>query len=237
MKKLFLLFILWGCSSFEGRNPDLYYYASGINQYFLQDLPSWYNLSPQGKCQRSYSNKFFDFQKLSRSWALTKKQLYFLQREFNHRREELVVKTNLQILPVLTEERLFFSSLERVRKNIFTPILPSYNRIHLIWVDPLLDSPHKLKRFFESQEMDQGAPVGLSLCLTTRQLHLLLGKNFTGIGLEILSVEKGKTFELGLDVEALFEKNQRLYFYTPTGKIPSAYRGKFIKKNFSDKNL
>ena len=232
-KKLLILghlFFLCACSTTTGLKPRVveeYYVSTGIERYFLPDIPEWANFSQSGGCFRTKGLRYFDIDALMKSYSLSFFEALQVQASFN---EEFLAAKKLQSKESLTlkeDENIFFKASEKVGSKINFTNLPDFKRIHLIWVDETIaDSAReqKLKNFLNSSVHDEGVPVLVSACLTKSDLE----KRFSDINVKSISAElfsiydaKGqKKPNLHVNLDVFFKPEQKLYFYGQSIKGP-----------------
>lgn len=247
LKYILLSFLLLvGCTSpgMKARNLNQYFISSGVTRYFLPDIPNWANFSQSAGCHRKSQIRYFDMIKLRESFSLSYKQSVHFQEMFNIYRQDLLAESSLDSLPLKEEEKVFFTVSDKVQSNVFYSQMPKFKRVHLIWIDPLISSEQglkKLKSKLSSNEMNLGHPVFVSLCLSHNELsQLLVDQNLTNMNIRLISYgffnlyssDKLKKTKMGLELNKLFEENQKLYFYSPLKSLPSEIEGDFNVKYF-----
>ena len=74
MKKiigLIMFVILSSCTSgLKSRDIEQYYTSSGIEKYFLSDIPEWANFSQSAGCFRTKGIRYFDVNALMKSYSM-----------------------------------------------------------------------------------------------------------------------------------------------------------------------
>lgn len=249
--KLFLLFISFNllfssCSSpgFESRSLKQYFVSSGVTRYFLPDVPDWANFSESASCHRKQQVRYFDMKNLRESFSLNYPQSVHFQNMFNVYRYELLESSSLDSLPPKEEEKVFYTVSEKVQSNLYHMAMPKFQRVHLIWIDPLtkdLKGTTKLKRKLNSEEMMQGHPVFISLCMSYHEMNnFLVHHHLTNFNIKLISYEffslydENKEMEtfMGLNIRSLFQESQKLYLYLPTKEKPKELKGEFNVKYF-----
>lgn len=242
----FFIFLLASCSYFEKktkeprvnrRNLEEYYVESGIVSYFLPILPQWANYSLEGSCRRARSMRYLDFEKMKSSFGFTYDQLIQFQLLYNSRVWSSLALSNIDFIPFKDGERFFFEVSDNIHAGNFLFKTPKFNRIHIIWIDDLINSPAKIKALkakLDKGEMTKGFPVFASLCLARVDMQNIIRKNGLDRGnYELLTYEMftlyDQNFTTGLEpsinVDAFFGK-KKIYFY---GKnIPRVINGKKI---------
>ena len=246
---IFLLFsFLLSCSGNEKetglqrRNLEEYFVSTGVVRYFLPDLPAWANFSDSASCFRDQSIRYFDLNALRNSFSLSYEQSIQLQLLYNweaHKKKKL---HKVDHIPFKEEEKLFFTQTDRIQAGIRVFRSPKFKRVHLIWIDPYLSEKkpeQSIKKVLAKSEMAKGHPVLVSKCLSHAGLNSLLVKaslanqNIRLIGQELFSpfdIDGKKVPGFILYFNELFQKDQKLYFYSRNSFLPKDFRGKFIKR-------
>lgn len=222
------LFIVASCSTTPGLKPrgvEDYYISTGVEKYFLSDIPDWANFSQSAGCFRLKGLRYFDVDALMKSYALTFFEALQLQGSFNE--EYAIIKTNQarESLTLKEEENLFFKASEKVSSKIYYNDLPAFKQIHLIWVDEVIgniDKENKLKTFLQSSVHNEGVPVLVSACLNREAVE----KMVPDASYKILSAEVFTVYDktgvrkpsLHLDLTQFFKADQKLFFYTQNAK-------------------
>ncbi len=220
-----LSLILSGCSSgLKSRNVDEFYVSSGIEKYFLSDIPEWANFSQTAGCFRTKGMRYFDIDALMRSYSLKYPEAMQIQATFNE--EFLNLKTTTKATPTLKDEEvLFFKASEKVNSKINFFDAPTFKQIHLIWLDEALagkKQEDRLRNFLQSPVHDNGFPVLVSACLTKSEVE----EKFPGLALKVISAELFSIYDeagakkpnLHANVSAFFKPEQKLIFYTQEPK-------------------
>ena len=248
---LLLIFISVSCAevdlkskkldkTLKRRNLHEYNVSIGLANYFLPELPSWANFSMSGQCHRDSSVKYVDMNKLRRSYDLTYEHAIHIQLMFNYELNKLRANKYVTKVTFEQEEKLFYNVSQKVQENIKAFKVPRFKRVHLIWIDPLIETG-RLKTVLNSTEMELGHPVFLSLCLSRLVMEKKLielglnGKNIRLISSELLSpYDDGnrQNYEYNLYINNLFSNDKELYFYVPKGmKRPFEVKGNFKIKS------
>lgn len=211
---LFLLIFLQSCASgFKERSYETFNTAQEGVQYYLSDVPQWMNFSSAGGCFREHPIHYLNYESVGKSFGLNYDQVTQLQLTLNYYAEN-------RLLGELEKNNLFFDSLQKIQNKVFVQTIPSFNRIHLIWLDEALNNPlkmSKLKQFLTSGTQNSGVPVIISTCLGFRELE----KMFPEMGIKFISAEFFSIYQKDLgrqahflfDLSALFKKEQKIYFY------------------------
>ena len=220
---LFLTLALSSCTSTlpktEARNLDEFYVGTGVEKYFLSELPAWSNFHSESECFRDKSIRFLNLDNLMKSYSLNYKSAIELQALFNEEYIPTKEKSATALL-LKDEEILFYKANDRVNSKLTFFEAPSFKRIHLIWLDEVLSDKkkeEKLNRFIHSAVNDNGFPVFFSACLTKDEIS----KRFPGIGAKYISAEMYSVYDskgerrpiFGLDINELFNKDQKIFLY------------------------
>ncbi len=225
-----VLFI-FGCANnknMKSRTVEDYYASTGVEKYFLADIPSWANFDQKAGCFRNTGIRYFNIEALMKSYALTYNQALQLQGTFNEELLQIKILDKAHIQTLKEEELLFYKSSEKVANKIIFFDPPNFKRINFVWLDEVLGDEKKekkLKSFLNSPTMDLGVPVLVSFCMTRDEVE----KKFPDINTKMITAElfsiydsKGKTtpgFKFELD--QFFTPDQKLYFYSQKNSVPS----------------
>ena len=237
---LSIILLLNSCSTVERKNIQEYYVPSGTVRYFLPEVSTWHNYSQTASCFRRQVAKTLDFEQLKKNFGIEYEKAVQLQIGFNKERFDILNKTELAILPLREEERLFFSTSDKIQSNVkyFKP--PKFKRVHIVWVDPTRNSPAlqlSMKQFLASDIMALGFPVFVSLCMTSFELSRYVRSKFDigtfrVIGFEALNQFNAESIRVPgefIHLNRLFTRSTKLYFYSSTGLIPKEFIGKLRK--------
>jgi hypothetical protein len=215
------LFILSGCANgLKPRPVDQYYTSTGVEKYFLSDIPEWANFSQSAGCFRTKGIRYFDIDALMKSYSLKYTEAVQVQATFNE--EYLVLKKQPNVtLSLKDEEVLFFKASDKVNNKITFFEAPDFKQVHLIWLDEALigkKQEDRLRQFLQSSTHDAGVPVLISACLTRMEIEAKFpGLAIKNISAEMFSIydDKGqKKPSLHINLGAFFKPNQKIIFYT-----------------------
>lgn len=218
-------FLLSGCSSaLKPRNVEEFYVSSGIEKYFLSDIPEWANFSQTAGCFRTKGIRYFNIDSLMKSYSLKYPEAIQIQATFNEEFLQLK-KTTKATLSLKDEEVLFFKSSEKVNSKINFFDAPTFKQVHLIWLDEALSGQkqeERLRNFLQSSVHDNGYPVLVSACLTKAEVDA----KFQGLALKVISAELFSIYDeagdkkpnLHVNIGAFFKPEQKLIFYTQQPK-------------------
>jgi hypothetical protein len=222
----------------ERRNLDSFYVSGGIEQYFLPELPDWVRFSQTGKCFLDKSTKYLNFERLNQSYSLSYEQLVQMQYSYN---KKIIGKDNLQ---PKEEEVFFYNTYDQVQAGSKEFIKPTYKRVNIIWIDDIFTgtaNKSRLRILLNSKDMDLGHPVLVSLCLSENQLTKFVSSvGMNGAAIKLMPREMFTVFNymnkkhpyFALDFSQIFDKKQKLYFYTTRTSIPVNFKGKLEVKKY-----
>ncbi len=239
MKLLLIInIILISCSSPSKKLNLGQYKDTKSTSYLLPMTPNWINFSITGECHRKNNIQYINIKNLKNSFSLNYQKSIHLQYILNQEIENRKNKYKTSILTIDEENKIFFYSLAKVRTGFKDFQIPSYHRIHLIWIDPFLKDDkrkNELKTIMKSKIMDQGHPVFVSLCHNKTEMVDIKNKlNLNDLDIKMLSTEffspfnkEGKLIPLIFLNFNLFFKNKQLYMFTKKKLIPKEFKGKF----------
>lgn len=241
-----LVIILTGCPSSPIQKRDVsdmnsVSMGNKFEKYFLPDLPSWANFSTVGKCQRKHQIRYLDFKQLSRSYSLNYEQSIQFQLMVNKKFLSFTQSTGKGIR-LKDESYIFYNSYNQVKGGAKEFKSPNYNRIHVIWIDPILNDNGKIRALrnkLNSSAMESGYPMFMSMCLADYELEAFIEDNkFKDFSVMKISQElfnlydtdMNKNYSYQIYLDKLLE-NKEIYLFTPDGKSLSNIHGvKFTKK-------
>lgn len=225
----FLLLGIISCSTGTVRdiNPNQPYRTSGLEQFFLPELPGWANSSASGQCFKKHSFNYFDFSKLAATYQLNYQQLVELQAQYNERVEAYFRSTALRFLKPVEEASFFSNTLEQVRGGVRHFKLPdAATNVDIIWLDSFINNNRvdELKKMASTGRFDERLPVVFTSCLSRQDLNQwLIENNLDREGFYSLSAEWlnpfGSDFKLGpglrLEIRKLMNENVNIRFVSP----------------------
>ena len=226
----------------QRRKVEEYFVSSGVVRYFLPEIPYWANFSESASCRRNVSIKYLDLNTVRGSLALSYEQAIQLQLMLNDMFTDLKKRQVVEHIPFQEEESLFFKANDRIQAGIRLFRVPSFKRVHLIWIDSLLENRAKLKALMETPLISKGHPVFLSLCYTRSELESWIQKSgFNNQNIRLLSYEMLSPYNLEgkLDtrfhifVDEIFGKDKIIKLFIPKNKAPpKVLEGKFKVSKF-----
>jgi hypothetical protein len=225
----FLLLALISCSSPEIRevNEDAPYRTSGLEQFFLPELPTWANHSASGQCFKKHSFQYLDFSKLGNVYQLKYPELIELQAQYNERLESYFRSTALRFLKPVEEAAFFSNTLENVRGGVkHFKIPPMAKEVDIIWLDRYISSglTADLKKMNELGRFDSRPAILFTSCFSKQDLNQwLIENNLDQVGFFSLTAEwlspYGQNLEmrpgLHLEVKKLLNENVKVKFISP----------------------
>lgn len=224
-----VLLVILSCGSSDLKKheiPETGYQTSGVEQYFLPELPAWANYSASGKCFKQHSFVYLDFEKLSQNYDLTYPQMLELQAQYNERLENYFRSTTVRFLKPVEEASFFGNTLEQVRGGVRHFKLPRVSQVEVIWLEGFERAKQvsELKKMAFSGRFDERLPVLFSTCLSRQDLNQWLIENdldqagFYTLSAEWLSpydTQKSLRAGLAIDIEKLLEAKAKINVLVP----------------------
>jgi hypothetical protein len=221
------LLILYSCGTPEfkrgGENPP--YQTSGVEQFFLPQLPTWANYSPSAACFKKSVIHYLDFTKLKEIHQLSYQQMVELQAQYNERLENYFRSTAVRFLKPVEESAFFGNSLEQVRGGVRSLKLPNITEVEVIWLESF--NVNDLKKMAKRGRFDAKLPVLFSSCHTRQSLaQWLAQEKLDEIGFYLLTAEWLSPFSkegkanpgLMLEIGELLGKNIKYTFISESNK-------------------
>jgi hypothetical protein len=244
MKITFLafLFIVSSCTFLKkdyrsSTDLDQTYIGNGVEKYFLATGPAWANFSISGQCRRKTIVSYMNYEELKKSYAFDYRKLVNFQHILNKKIDDKIRNTTLQDLQPKDEAFIFYNVYEQIIGGGREFVIPDYNRISLLWIDPYINEPAKLKRILNLASFQKGFPILISDCFNSYEFEKYIfshklnefGVKFMGSDMLGPYSSTGKLdYGYFINVEQYFT-GKEVYFY---GKeIPSSIRG-IKKENF-----
>ncbi len=223
-------------AGFERRRVEEYFVSSGVERYFLPEVPYWANISEDARCRRMTSIKFFNMESLRSSLHLSYEESIQLQLMFNDEVQKVKKEKGIVHIPFESEEDIFYQVSDRVQAGIRVFRKPTFKRVNIVWIDPYLEDPLKLNSAMKQPEMYKGHPVFLSLCFTFKEMAAWMMKNgfdqqnIRKISYELITpyTQDGKldtSYHLNFD-ELLKNKNTYIYI-KKDWSAPALFDGSF----------
>lgn len=241
---IFMLVILTSCQSTSqfarrDRSAGQYYMTSGVEKFYLSEVPHWANFSESGQCQRSQAVRFVEIGNLMKSQNLDYSSAIQFQYLVNKQRAEKKAAYNSNYLIQKDEEIIFYDSLDKINNNIRPFVPPKFSSVHLVWIDSYLKEKHgmdKLDKLMKSKKMEQGHPVFVSLCFDRNMIKKMIESNraypssIKIMPVEMTSVfnEKGEsTYQYSINFDHYFRKSQKLFLFVNETPDTRKFKGNF----------
>lgn len=201
----------------KSRTIEDYYVSTGVEKYFLSDIPSWANFDLKGGCYKTANIRYFNLDALMKSYGLNYDKALQVQASFNEEFSQFKNSDMKHAVTLKEEELLFYKVSEKIssKMTFFDP--PSFKRIHLVWLDEVLGDikkEKKLKNLLNSELMADGVPVLVSLCLTREEVE----KRFPDLNTKMITAELFSVYDSKGDISPGF-KIELGQFFTPEQKI------------------
>lgn len=225
---LITLFLINACSTTKGLKPrdvDEYYVSTGVERYFLPSIPGWANFSQTSGCFRNSGLKYLNIDSLMKSYSISFFEAIQLQALFNEEYVSIKQAQSKDVLTLKEDENIFFKSMEKVGSKIYFTDLPSFKRIHLVWLDDIRGDKvkeEKLKSFLNSAVHDEGVPVLISACMTRAEIEKFVSEaHYKSISAELFSTYNEKGIQIPnmhINLGVFFKPEQKLFIYSQTLK-------------------
>lgn len=226
----FLLLILISCSGGEVRQgiTDGPYRTSGLEKFFLPELPTWANSSASGQCFKKNSIHYLDLKKLSEVYELAYPELIELQAQYNERLESYFRSTAVRFLKPVEEAAFFTNTLENVRGGVKSfKLPPGATKVDVIWLDRYiaLNQVSEIKKMNELGRFDERLPILFTSCLSKQDVNQwLIENNLDQIGFYSISSEWLSPYNseleirpgLRLEIKKLLGPNVGVRFVAPS---------------------
>lgn len=244
MKYILLLSFLVSCTSTQMRDGkprmlEAYYHTSGVERYFLAQLPDWANFSSEGQCRRTKPVRYLNFTNLHKSFKFSYEQLAQFQYMINKRMNAFVENSDAKILRPKDEEFIFYNVKDQISGGAKEFMTPKFKQVSLIWVDPAVTDGKafvKLRKYINSDAINHAEPVLVSMCLDDKEMARFIKTRLkNAIGLKYISSEMFTPYnqymqlstEYSISFENLFKKDQKVQVITPVEEVPISIKGKF----------
>jgi hypothetical protein len=174
-----LLLISCGGAEVKRDLEDQGYQTSGIEQYFLPELPLWSNFSVTGMCFKSSSFTYFDFKKLKDSYQLQYDEMLELQGQYNARVENYYRSTATKFLKPVEQASFFSNTLEQIRGGVRSFKIPRVDAVDVIWLDSFVTDKKvtEIIKMFQSGKFDERLPILFSTCFSRGALAQWITEN------------------------------------------------------------
>ncbi len=208
---LIVIFIL-SCSSAPKEQEIPVYQTSGVESFFLPNIPQWINFSKEGMCNKTGSVQYLDFLKLNRAYNFTRKQAVDLQIIYNFEKSERA-NSGKELSPNF-ESVLFFEILEKVKSGVTPFELPQYPQVNLAWIDLYLGDPSKIQELINliQSSLNEAPIVIVSLCLDSIEMKKFLSFNFPKEEFVAITQEAFSIYGLDFKPQMQFQFVENDYF-------------------------
>ena len=186
------LFVVCSCQSgrIKTKSRDQSYQGLTYERYLLGEAPFWLNQSFETGHQRALTIKYLNFKTLKKSYNLTYPQLIHLQHSFNVSLQRQKKFGGQKVVLLKDEAFLFSNTLEKILGGSYEFLMPDFEKVSLLWIDPLLDDKEKIKDVFKRKSFGEGHPVMVSNVLSQQEMMELVEKlGLSSFPVRYLSVE------------------------------------------------
>lgn len=227
------------CTGIQKKNKDLtnIYIASQASKYYLSPSPDWLNFASSARCIRNSQVQFLDLINLRDSFRIDYIEAIQMQLSVNDGFRKFRERFKKDDVSPQLRERIFFQAKDEVLSDIRIFKLPDFQRIHLVWIDPLLNGSGDLTKFkalFNSESFFDGHPVLVSACMTRPEMEKFVkNQKLSDIDIRLISAEMFSvvndkfdlSFEYSLNIEKLL-KSKKVIQYIINKKQTRAIKGK-----------
>lgn len=216
-----LLLSLISCGSGEVKKniDDVTYQTSGVEKYFLAELPAWANFSQVGSCFKSSSFTYLDLPKVSGAFGLSYYEMLELQAQYNERIENYFRSTTARFLKPVEQAGIFSNTLEQVKGGVRQLRLPDARQVDLIWLDSFIQNNKmgELQKMVKEGKFYERLPVVVSTCLSRQELDKWVTEsNFDQVGFYLISAEWFTPFNIQMEAEPGLRLNLKQIFKQDT---------------------
>lgn len=177
------------------------YRTSGVEQFFLAELPKWANFSATGECFKTSSFTYLNFPKIKEAYQLNYQQLVELQAQYNERLENYFRSTAVRFLKPVEEASFFSNTLEQVRGGVRSIKLPPVREVEVIWLESY--TPEEIKKMAKSERFNERLPVLFSSCHSKQSLtQWIAQEQLEEVGFYTLSAEWLTPYNSQLEMKA-----------------------------------
>jgi hypothetical protein len=199
------------------------YRTSGLEQFFLPELPQWANVSSAGRCFKTSSFIYLNFPKLIEAYQLNYHEMIELQAQYNERLENYFRSTAVRFLKPMEEASFFSNTLEQVRGGVRSFKIPPVKQVEVIWLESF--TVEEIKKLAKSERFNERLPILFSSCHSKQSLtQWIAQEQLDDVGFHSLTAEwlspytshaelkAGLRLELGellgKDVKVIFTSSQ-----------------------------
>lgn len=228
----------------QRRNLNNYFVGTGVVRYLLSYLPEWANYSEIGKCRRIEHTRFFNLEKINKSYSSSYSESLQFQYMYNVKIRENHIRYGSSELPIKEEEQAFYQASDKVHSGIKQFLVPKYKRINLVWIDSALaslKSKQKIIRFLKSPILESAPIVLLSVCLGHSEFEKFIRNNKLGQhGIRFMpvdlftpySIDLKLTSNLQLNLSQFFDEDKKLYLYVRKNETTDSFTGNYQLKYY-----
>jgi hypothetical protein len=199
---------------------DQVYIGSGIEKYFLSDVPTWANFSQAAKCKRNQPIRYVNFKDMHLSYSMGYEQLIQYQLMLNRQFENYKRSTGRKTVFLKDENYIIFNVHQQILGGGRDFLIPNFKRIHLISIDDSLEDKKRLKKLKElmlSEQMGKGHPVFISMCLSSYELEEFINSNgFSSMGVKGISQSMFSPFNTDNEMDYEYTLNVKKVFANKT---------------------
>ncbi len=244
MRFLLLTILITSCSTsnngVQKKDLDQLYIGSGIEKYYLPDLPTWANFSQSAQCKQETSIRYINFRDMHLSYAMNYEQLVQYQLMLNRKFEMYKKSTGRKTIFLKDESFITFNVHQQIVGGGRDFLIPKFNKIHLVWIDDAIKNSIKLeslRKLMKSEKMSKGHPIFVSMCLSSFEMEEFINNNgFSNIGVKGISQSMFSPYDsklemdflFSIDVHELFKGKDIVLFGTKETASIKGYK-KFIK--------
>jgi hypothetical protein len=201
------------------------YRTSGVEQFFLAELPKWANFSAPGECFKTSSFTYFNFPKLKEAYSLNYQQMVELQAQYNERLENYYRSTAVRFLKPVEEASFFSNTLEQVRGGVRSLKLPPVKEVEVIWLESY--SVEEIKKLAKADRFNERLPILFSSCHSKQSLNQwIASEQLEDVGFYTLTAEWLTPYQsngeiragLKLELAELFGKNIKVVMNSSKNK-------------------
>jgi len=177
------------------------YRTSGVEQFFLPELPQWNNSSAAGGCFKSSSFIYLNFPKLKEAYQLNYQQMIELQAQYNERLENYFRSTAVRFLKPVEEASFFSNTLEQIRGGVRSFKLPPAKEVEVIWLESY--SVEEIKKLAKADRFNEKVPILFSSCHSKQSLSQWIAQEqLEDAGFYTLTAEWMSPYTSGAELKA-----------------------------------
>ena len=220
-----LTLISCASSGFKKNMDSTSFRTSGIEQFFLPELPKWANASSEGACYKTSSFTYLNFSKIKEAYQLNYQQMVELQAQYNERLENYFRSTAVRFLKPMEEASFFSNTLEQVRGGLRSMKLPAVNEVEVIWLESF--TAEEIKNLVKTEEFFQKLPILFSSCHSKQSLiQWIAQEGLEDVGFYTLTAEWLSPYNglgelkagLSIDLSEILGKNIKIQMISSENK-------------------